>query len=441
VLSPNEPDNRGFFSIYRELIGQQIISPNPDLKITGVPYSDIFNNKSEYFPFRALQAIVGSNGMCSGNTREEALIQGLSEICERFVLKALYLSPFCPPDIPIKWFEGHDIYNKIILLNEVEKYHVEIKDCSMNQSLPVIGVLVKSGADKYAFHLGADPSPVTALERGFTEMYQGGSINFLSVSELLKNQPYNLKTDFWKRNFSMTISSYSGHWPGKILNNDPSYSFTGFSHPVSVSDDDDLQYLYNLIKDLGRKIFIRDNSFLGQPSYHVYIPGMSEITNVPDDSFLKVFLDFDEHIPVISNLKDSDVAERAKMAEAVKSYSTLSPNKEFRLHDYFNYFRKHPLASLTTMQFLSLIELSLIEDKISDCFEVGEIESSPLLKRMLEIDPHMAASEVLKKSNIPECFDCNYCIFRNECNFPYLDRIWNVLREKMKLFYNENQVS
>ena len=36
----------------------------------------------------------------------------------------------------------------------------------------------------------------------------------------------------------------------------------------------------NLIKNLGCNIYIRDNSFLGFPTYSIYVPGMSELHNV-----------------------------------------------------------------------------------------------------------------------------------------------------------------
>ena len=43
------------------------------------------NKDIEYIPDRLFSYLFDTNGMCAGNSKEEALIEGLSEILERYV--------------------------------------------------------------------------------------------------------------------------------------------------------------------------------------------------------------------------------------------------------------------------------------------------------------------------------------------------------------------
>ena len=302
----------------------------------------------------------------------------------------------------------------------------------MNKGYPVIGVLVKNKSGGYTFHLGADPSPTTALERCFTEMFQEGHIHFKSIDEVKKHLPYTIKTDFWKKNFSLTISAYHGHWPVSIFENEPDYKFNGFNHPVSASDQEDLQYLFTLLKSENRQIFIRDNSFLGHPSFHVYIPGMSEMTSQPNNSFSNVYLDFDAFLPVITNLQKSSENQRMAMSELLDKYIKESPNHEFRPGDYFNFFREHPVARLSSQQVMLLLKLSVLKGTIEEHFSSDEIHSIPFLHSLIADSGTFKPTELFQKLNIPDCFNCENCGKKIICNFPYILKIWREIKQKMK---------
>jgi len=174
--------------------------------VIGVPFRNIFESRDEYLPFRAFQVIVGSNGMCSGNTPAEAIIHGLCEVFERYVLKRLFLWPTAVPEIPLDWFAGHAIHGDLLRLAAERGCQVQIKDCAMGYRLPVIGLLIRDGeAMRYAFHLGADPSPVTALERCFTEMCQGGRIRFKDAGELSTLSDTAGLSAFWQTQLHLNI--------------------------------------------------------------------------------------------------------------------------------------------------------------------------------------------------------------------------------------------
>jgi len=375
--------------------------------VISVPFAGLLNGKIEHIPFRNLQVIVGSNGMCSGNTKEEALVQGISEIFERHVLKEFYLRPFCPPNIALELFSDFDIFHTIQKLIKTEGYKITVKDCSLRKNYPVIGVLVENKSNEYTFHLGADPNPVTAFERCFTEMFQGGEIQFKNKTELVQHKHFNLDEDFWKRSFTYSISSYSGHWPVKLFNDTPDYSFNGFNHPESISDQDDLDYLLEILRNENKELFIRDNSFLGHPTYHIYIPGMSEMTNVPNNLFADIFREFDNYLPYLTNLYSCPKDQREDMLKIIKRYTTMSPAREFRTGDYFAFFHEHPNSQL----------------------------SSDVLIELLALNDQDEYTKQLRKLNSPSCFICQKCNLTKDCNYPFLTEVWRKLRLRMEAFY------
>ena len=432
VLSLSKNSNSSFAKNYQILIGSKLSTGNLNKKVIGVPFVDLFKNNIEYLPFRVLQVIVGSNGMCCGNTRAEALIQGISEVYERYVLKFFYLKPFCPPDIPLKFFEGTEIHRKIIALTEQYDYKVQIKDCSLGKGYPVIGMLLIDLSGDYAFHLGADPNPVKALEKCVTEMCQGGRIDIKRINELYNNLPYNLESDFWKINLSLTISAYAGHWPDTVLHKNPSYEFTEFYYRGSGSDEDDLKYLLRLLKKENREIFIRDNSYLGMHSYYVYIPGMSEITNQPDNAFSMAVLDFDNYLPSLLCLAKTTQKTRLKMKSSINTYIEKSPNNKFRINEYFAYCRDHPIAKLSDKQFLLLIDLSLFEGTIKDNFVDSEVSSIPFIKALLKQSANRKLADIFQMLNIPPCFNCKCCSLTDKCNLSYILDFWECFKDRMR---------
>ena len=106
----------------------------------------------EMLPITVIHNSAGSNGMCAGNNPKEAIIQGLSEIVERYVLRLIYQNNLSLPSIPKEEFMGNDIYEKIIILERENDVTIDIKDCSCGYGIPAIGVLItKNNTNKYQY--------------------------------------------------------------------------------------------------------------------------------------------------------------------------------------------------------------------------------------------------------------------------------------------------
>jgi ribosomal protein S12 methylthiotransferase accessory factor len=334
-----------------------------------IPFRDTSTNEEHFLPCRFMHWIVGSNGMCAGNTREEALIQGVSEILERAVLKAMYIQPFTPPDVPAELFSGHMIYDKMRQLERHEHLRVVIKDCSLAKQLPVLGILVYSDNDQtYAFHLGADPSPITALERCFTELFQGGPPAFHAVPSSVMAGDVTC-SPFWRQQLHHSIQSYSGQWPPHLLANTPDYEFRGFPFRVSHSDVDDLDRLLRLVQELNCRVFVREAGFLGFPAYHVYVPGMSEITNAIDNRFLEQLVAFERQSPLFFTMHKASPAEQEELAQLIALYAEAALSGEFDASTYFRHYTSAPVTQMRSHEIVSALRNHQVPVSQPTCFD------------------------------------------------------------------------
>jgi len=158
---------------------------------------------------------------------------------------------------------------------------------------------------------------------------------------------------------------------------------------------------------------------------------MSEITTCPDNSFSTVFLNFDKYIPKITNLNESTKVQRQELLDAINKFIEVSPLNDFRISDYFNFFKKHPIAHLSKHTLLSLLYISFLEGNITEIFSPDEIFSNPFLKILYDKYQVFKVSEIFNKLNLPSCFDCTDCIHKENCNYSFITKVWIKLKEKM----------
>lgn len=247
------------------------------------PFYDAFKNKVRCLPVEMIYNFTGTNGMCSGNTPAEAIAHGICEIMERYAMREIYMKRINPPKVPDKYFEGTQVLSRLKML-EASGYTFEIRDCSLNKKLPVLGLLLKNDEGEFTFHLGADLRPEIALERCLTEIFQGSrdDIEERFTKTTLEFPSNREEMALYCRQFCDATIRGTSPWPSAIFENNPTYPFTGISK-CGKNDEEDLRILVNLLKESGYGLFIRDVSYLGFPSYYVYIPKMSELDLIYDD--------------------------------------------------------------------------------------------------------------------------------------------------------------
>lgn len=256
---------------------QLLLELNEHQHFTAVPFYSVFGKKEVFLPIEYLLTMTTSNGMASGNSPQEAILQAICEIFERYVISEIYWKQLTPPTIPLEEFEGTYIYEQICNFKNHNNIDVIIKDCSLGCGIPAIGmILIDKIKHLYNFKIGVDFSSSIALERCFTEIHQG-AIDFHGLPFTFVSKSYLQDKEKAESNFIHILVNGTGFWPESIMYNKSTYQFSGFNKGLGLSNREDLKYSFDLIKNLGYNIFIRNNSILGFSTFYVVIPGMSQI--------------------------------------------------------------------------------------------------------------------------------------------------------------------
>ena len=104
--------------IIENLIDSKTLEKYNDFKIRCFPSYDVIEDKIKYLP-DFIHTTANSNGLCAGNTKEEAICQGICEIFERFVVKEIYFNDKIElPTIPLSTIKELEIYS---IIDEVIK--------------------------------------------------------------------------------------------------------------------------------------------------------------------------------------------------------------------------------------------------------------------------------------------------------------------------------
>lgn len=251
-----------------------------------LPFYSVKSKRIVYLPKSTYTPFYGSNGMCAGNTPEEALVQGLSEIVERVVQRKICTEKPSLPDVPEDYIKKFPyVYNIIGKLKEQEKngFKFMIKDCSFGGKYPVAALIVyETNTGRYGIKLGCHPDFGVAIERTLTEATQGQDLAEYAKRSIVDFE--NEHVDEWK-NIYNSYKFGMGQYPYQLFSNYPTYAFTPV-RDVSGMDNKTIltEWTENIVSS-GYDILIRDVSHLGFPSYHIIIPGMSELVFPNDMQF------------------------------------------------------------------------------------------------------------------------------------------------------------
>lgn len=246
--------------------------------ICALPYTRLRDGETIWFPVNVIGNIYVSNGMSAGNTKNEARVQSLSEIFERYVKNKIIAEGICLPEVP------KDVLNRfpkiVEAITELEShdYHLRIADASLGGKYPVMSVTLMNPRDATVYaSFGAHPSFEVALERTVTELLQGRGLHeldgFLPPSMDLDEvaDQHNLETHF--------IDS-SGLIAYDFFKDKPDYDFYDWDYDANTADE--FEYLSETIHNMGRDIYIADYEHLNVYTCRIIVPGMSDIYPVDD---------------------------------------------------------------------------------------------------------------------------------------------------------------
>ena len=242
-----------------------------------VPFADPANGRIVRVPVHPLRRFDGSNGMAAGNTMEEALVQGLSELLEREVNGMVLEGRAVPAEIPDEAVSAFSFFPRIRELRALGRYRVRLLDFSLGRGWPVAGLCI-TDLEKGTFGLrfGAHPSFPVALERTLTEAFQGRTLEAFASGCRVGS-----RKDACRAGNRIGIATNgAGIYPESLFLGEPGWTFRPWTRFQGTGNREFLRELLKLLKDEGQEPLFRDASFLGFPACQIVIPGFRTIRPV-----------------------------------------------------------------------------------------------------------------------------------------------------------------
>lgn len=244
-----------------------------------VPFYALKAQETVYLPEDIIKYFTGSNGMAAGNTLEEAIVQGLSEIFERYVQLQMIEKKIVPPEIPREVVASFPLVASII--EEIEKnrrYRTFVMDCSLGRGLPVVcGGVIDTENQTLGLKFGSHPDLGVALERIFSEAMQGKPLDIF-VQMNVPNYTMPSQDSMYRHHNSFNMLKMGfGDVPAWLLYDEPSYSFTPWQEVEGMSNNQLMHSMLSLLDGMCSEVYIRDVSYLGFPTVWIYAPGVSEM--------------------------------------------------------------------------------------------------------------------------------------------------------------------
>ena len=264
-----------------ELTGEDLIDYNSDYedKIVALPFVKQSSGDTVYIPLNILSNLYVSNGLATGNTPQEAQVQALSEIFERYAKIEIIKNGYALPQYPDEIVQSFTRLHSDVLALRKLGYIVVVLDASLGGKFPVTAIsLINPKTSSLFVSFGAHPILEVSLERTMTELMQGRGLENLDSFEV--------------PTFDMSIVSDSFNLESHFINSDGKLGFGFLSSAKSFEYAPwnymgegckaEFDYLTNILETMGKEIYLREYSYLGFYSCQMIVPGVSEVYPVDD---------------------------------------------------------------------------------------------------------------------------------------------------------------
>ncbi|MGB9098309.1 30S ribosomal protein S12 methylthiotransferase accessory factor YcaO [Erwinia sp.] len=270
-----------FYDPEQEVSASDLIdlqSGNSDRGICALPFTRQSDQQTVYIPMNIIGNLYVSNGMSAGNTPNEARVQGLSEVFERYIKNRIIAESISLPLIPQDVLDRYPGVVESINKLEAEGFPIFSYDASLGGKYPVICVVLFNPENGTCFaSFGAHPDFGVALERTVTELLQGRSLKDLDVftpptfddEEVAEHA--NLETHF--------IDS-SGLISWDMFKDDADYPFVDWRFDGSTEEE--FATLMAIFKAEDQEVYIADYQHLDVYACRIIVPGMSDIYPAED---------------------------------------------------------------------------------------------------------------------------------------------------------------
>ncbi|WP_158784301.1 30S ribosomal protein S12 methylthiotransferase accessory factor YcaO [Pantoea sp. BAV 3049] len=276
-----DPRLSKFYDPEQEVSASDLIdlqSGNSDRGICALPFTRQSDQQTVYIPMNIIGNLYVSNGMSAGNTANEARVQGLSEVFERYIKNRIIAESISLPTIPDEVLNRYPGVVEAIARLEAEGFPILSYDASLGGKYPVICVVLFNPENGTCFaSFGAHPDFGVALERTVTELLQGRSLKDLDVftpptfddEEVAEHA--NLETHF--------IDS-SGLISWDMFKDDADYPFADWS--FAGTTEEEFATLMAIFDSEDQEVYIADYQHLDVYACRIIVPGMSDIYPAED---------------------------------------------------------------------------------------------------------------------------------------------------------------
>lgn len=251
------------------------------------------------------KALYATNGCCAGNSRQEAFVQGMSEIIERHHSLLFYQKNLTPPQIPENiWSSWPTVREVMEAVRAQGEYELKLYDCSMEEKFPVAcAVFQNRRTREYGVRFGAHPIWEIAVERTITELFQGRDAkgaaklqstvsddptqyNMLQVYKLVKNGNGELREKFVSGTCDFARNS-------SLEEKDQQRKKQAMQDNAALAE-----FAFQYIREQNLQIYVRDASIQDFAALQILIPGYSEIFGDFLEERLADFKNRDEFLQV-----------------------------------------------------------------------------------------------------------------------------------------------
>ncbi len=264
-----------------DLDDEDLVDFNSDYedKIVALPFINQSSGETVYFPINILSNLYVSNGLASGNTPQEAQVQALSEIFERYAKIEIIKNGYALPKFPNEIIESYERLNCDVLTLRKLGYIVEILDASLGGKYPVTAISLINPKNSSLFvSFGSHPILEVSLERTMTELMQGRGLENLDGFE----------TPTFNMDFVSDSSNLESHFidsNGKIgfnfLSSTKSFEYAPWVYKGKGSEAE-YNFLTDILDTIGKEIYLREYNYLGFYSCQMIVPGISEVYPIDD---------------------------------------------------------------------------------------------------------------------------------------------------------------
>ena len=246
-------------------------------------------------PLGLIELTSGTNGLAAGNSIDEAVIQGTSEVLERYAAVKVITERLRIPTIDPKTLPKIAAIEQFLAYCQSQGIEVLIKDFSLGHGLPCIGMLMIDPRMRDAtnplqtayayqrFRVAASPNPIEALTRCVTEEGQSR----WRVLQTGDANPYHLLWHRLLKHLPTTATAINDNYP--LLR---SYEYPGdlsflregeqvdFPSPPQTADcRGEIAALSAACAALDSELIVVDHThpLLRFPTVRVVVPGVSTI--------------------------------------------------------------------------------------------------------------------------------------------------------------------